>query len=476
MTENELFRDFIIISIPRTCRPLRYVVATLFAFCLFFLFGTAQAQVQSANGFDVLHYAAGVVPALQARTVRGNEQITVQATQNDVKVLRFDSGSLVIDAIRQGGEKLRFKKVGSRLDIQLPAVLDSGDRTTVEITYHEAPTHGMEFHPEVSEVYTIFATSQWLVCIDSPSERATLDLRVTLPAGFKAIGNGRLVSRSVLKNKKLVYHWRQDVPVSSFAYGFAAGKFNEVQTRQSGIRLRFLSHDLSAAQLRKVFHDTGDILKFFGSKAGIPYRGSYSQALVAKTIGQEYAGFAVLSEAYGKHVLKHPGGVFLIAHEAAHQWWGIGVTCRSWRDFWLNEGFANFMAAAYIKHRYGDKAYRQIIADWRQDVQDLRRLGKDHALVFKSWSHPTKFDRAVVYKKGAYVLYLLKSKLGGKAFWKGIRFYTHKYWGKSVAAKDFEKAMEKSTGRDLGTFFQKWVYGATLGAPVTTSTSIAEVF
>jgi len=136
------------------------------------------------------------------------------------------------------------------------------------------------------------------------------------------------------------------------------------------------------------------------------------------------------------------------------------VTCRSWSDFWLNEGFADFMAAAYIQHRFGDAAYQQIVEKWRERVQRLQDAGKDHALVYQAWNHPSKDDRAVVYKKGAYVLSLLRSELGDKAFWKGIQDYTREYRGKSVTTKDFETAMERSSGRNLNDFFQKWIDGS----------------
>lgn len=452
------------------CRHRCAVVTLLMLFSLV-LAGTVQAQEQTGSDFSVLHYVARIDPDLAAKTLRGDERITVQSAAMGVKNLSFDAGGLVIDEVWQGGQKLSFQKVGKRLDIDLPAALKFGERADIEIAYHGAPTFGLEFHPEVNEIYTIFSTSQWLVCLDSPGQRATLDLSVTLPAGFKAIGNGRLVSKSSLNSQQDIYHWQQNTPVPSFVYGFAAGKFNELDTRQSGVPLRFLSQDLSADQLRKVFQDTGDILQFFGSRAGVPYQGKYDEALVTETIGQEHASFALMSEAYGASTLQQQQGEDLIAHEAAHQWWGIMVTCRSWSDFWLNEGFADFMAAAYIQHRFGDTAYQQIVDGWHQRVQRLQDAGKDHSLVYQQWNHPTKDDRAVVYKKGAYVLSLLRLELGDKAFWKGIQDYTREYGGKSVTTKDFETAMEQSSGRNLNDFFQKWIDGpSSSSVPVAVAT------
>ena len=445
--------------------------AMLVLICLVWARTGYTEEPPTQREFRVLHYTARLDPNLSMKTLRGSETIRLVLLKADVRNLAFDAGDLVVDAVHQNGRKSSFEKVGKQLTIQLHGTYTRDQHIDIQLKYHGAPRFGLEFHPEVDQLYTIFSTSQWLVCLDAPDQRATLDLSVALPAGFNAIGNGRLVSKSRLSGKRALYHWRQDDPVPSFVYGFAAGRFNEANALANGVHLRFLSQDLQADQLRQVFADSGDMLKFFGNRAGIPYHGTYSQALVTRTIGQEMAGLAVMSEAYGSDVLEKPMDEDLIAHEMAHQWWGIGMTCRSWSDFWLNEGFATFMAAAYIQHRFGDEPYHAMVEHWQQSVARLASTGKDHALVFKQWVHPSRADRVVVYQKGAYVLYLLRAKLGEQAFWKGIQDYTHEFWGKSVTTADFKNAMERSSGQNLDGFFQQWVTGNT--SKVATPTAIA---
>ncbi|HEX8248006.1 MAG TPA: M1 family aminopeptidase, partial [Pyrinomonadaceae bacterium] len=77
---------------------------------------------------------------------------------------------------------------------------------------------------------------------------------------------------------------------------------------------------------------------------------------------------------------------------------------------------------------------------------------------FPDWNRPASEDRVLVYQKGAYVTHLLREEMGDAAFWKGLKDYTRKYWGKSVETVDFQKTMEKSSGKDLSAFFNKWVY------------------
>ena len=419
------------------------------------------AEPGAQQDFSVLNYTVRLDPNLSEKTLHGDETIRLVLLNANVRDIAFDAGDLVVDAVRHNGKKLSFEKVEKRLNIQLTGAYAKNQAIDLKITYHGAPRFGLEFHPEVDQLYTIFSASQWLVCLDAPDQRATLDLSVVLPAGFNAIGNGRLISRSRLSEKREVYHWRQGKPVPSFVYGFAAGKFHEADARANGVHLRLLSQDLQPDELQNVFADSGDMLKFFGKRSGIPYRGVYSQALVTRTIGQEMAGLALMSEAYGREVLEKSTDEDLIAHEIAHQWWGIGITCRSWSDFWLNEGFATFMAAAYIQHRSGDEKYLAKVEHWRQSVERLAAAGTDHPLVFEQWIQPSRDDRIVVYQKGAYILHLLRSKLGEAAFWNGIQDYTKEFWGKSVTTAEFKRAMERSSGQDLDEFFGRWVTGST---------------
>lgn len=420
----------------------------------------AQAALSQRN-IDVLHYAVEIQPDIAAKTIQGHVVVRFAATASALRSIELDNDGLTVDAVREAGAALSFTQHGKRVHIQLGRPARQGEQREIEIDYHGAPRFGLQLHPDRSQAYTIFSTSQWLVGIDAPDERASLELTVTLPAGFKAVGNGRQIGHRTRADGIEVYQWRQDVPVPAYTFGFAAGKFNEVIAAAGEVQLRFLSDALDEGELRKVFADTADMLRYFERRAGVPYPGkSYTQALVADTIGQELAGFSLLSESYGREVLADPHNESLIAHEAAHQWWGNMVTCARWNEFWLNEAFANFLAATYMEHRFGKVEYEKAVSRWRARHQKLKAEGKDKALVFPDWKKPTSDDRAVVYQKGAYVLHLLRAQLGEDIFWRGIRDYTRTHFGSSVTTRDFQTAMEQSAGKPLDTFFDAWVYSS----------------
>ena len=94
------------------------------------------------------------------------------------------------------------------------------------------------------------------------------------------------------------------------------------------------------------------------------------------------AGLSIVSEEYGRAVLADPSAIGLIAHELAHQWWGNMVTCQAWTEFWLNEGFATFMAAAYREHRFGRDVYVKDVASMKARYEQVRERGNDRALIF----------------------------------------------------------------------------------------------
>jgi len=421
--------------------------------------GQFAAAQTAGRSFDVVHYAAAIRPDVETGSVSGHVDIQLRFLSDGVAAIEFDRGELAIDDVRYQGQRLTFELTPRRVRVVLPAKARRDATGEISVSYHGKPQAGLQFVPDRRLVYTIFSTSQWLVCVDAPEDKATLDLEVTLPAGLLAAGPGTLVSERPGTDGTVVRRWQLTQSVSTYLFGFAAGRFTEVVAAHGKIALHYLGEGVSRDELNRIFRETPEMIEFFTGRAGLPLPAdAYTQVLVEKTAGQEAAGFSLLSDAYGQAVLKEPTGVSLIAHELAHQWWGNLVTCRQWTHFWLNEGFATFMAAAYDEHRFGADAYRQDIERARVRYEEVRRHGGDRSLVFPDWTRPSAADRTIVYQKGAYVLHLLREQMGDEAFWTGIKRYTTAHAGQSVTTDDLKRSMEASSGSNLGAFFEKWVY------------------
>lgn len=401
---------------------------------------------------DVLHYAATLEPDIDAKSVKGTVNIRF-VTESDA--VEFSCGDLVVESVQENGKPLQFSTSDRRLRVSLPK--RKGERE-IEVSYHGAPKRGIRFFPDRQQVYTIFSTSQWMVCIDDPADKATFTFKLILPAALTPIANGQLVSQRELPNKKRVSEWRQKNAIPTYIFGFAAGPFHVVKEKHQNVELQYFATNYSETEVRRIFRDTPDMLDFFEDRAGVKYADkTYSQVLAAGGVEQEMSSFTALKEAYGKDLLENQQDLWLAAHEFAHQWWGNMVTCRDWNHFWLNEGVATFMAAAYLEHRFGRAVYLREIETYKENYEQVRVARKDKPLVFPDWLNPTREDRTLVYDKGAYVLHLLREEMGEAAFWKGLRLFTQRYFGKSVVTSDFMSAMEEANGKSLKEFFQKWV-------------------
>jgi aminopeptidase N len=423
------------------------------------LFTSNHAYAAAENKIDVLNYSVTLEPDIAGKSIKGTVVIQFLIESNNLTHAEFDCGALTIDSVRLSGGPAQFAVRDHRLKVSLPSGLRAKEVREIEVEYHGKPTYGIRFFPDREQVYTIFSTSQWMVCVDDPADKATLTFRLILPPTLTPVANGKFVSQRDFASDKRVSEWRQENAIPSYIFGFAAGPFRVVKEKRGNVELRYLATNYSEPEVRRIFRDTPDMLNFFERRAGVKYADRmYTQVLAAGGVEQEMSSFTALKETYGKQLLDNEQDLWLAAHEFAHQWWGNMVTCRDWNHFWLNEGIANFMAAAYLEHRFGRAVYLREIERYRTSYEKVRAAGKDKSLVFPDWLRPTREDRTLVYDKGALVLHLLREEMGERAFWNGLRIFTRRHFGKSVVTSDFVRAMEEANGKSLQKFFAEWVY------------------
>jgi aminopeptidase N len=200
-------------------------------------------------------------------------------------------------------------------------------------------------------------------------------------------------------------------------------------------------------------------MAFLAERSGHAYPGdTYTQVFPHGGVEQEAVGMTLLPESYGAGLAQHPGDLWLLAHELAHQWYGIGIPARDWSDFWLSEGMATFLADAFLEKRFGKARYESEIANSRQIYDSLRTQGKDRPLFYTGWQTPQQAGGSLPYHKGAWVLSELRRQLTDEVFWRGLRAYTAAHWGNPVTSDDLKAAMQSAAGKDLTKFFEQWVY------------------
>ena len=149
----------------------------------------------------------------------------------------------------------------------------------------------------------------------------------------------------------------------------------------------------------------------------------------------------------------------VVAHEIAHQWFGDSVTESTWADLWLSEGFATYFAGLFIEKHEGEEAFREYMRDAaaRYFTYEKQRNAPIHDTETQDLM---KLLNPNNYEKGAWVLHMLRERIGDEAFFKGLRDYYNAHREANATTEDLRRALEKSSGKNLKEFFARWVYGA----------------
>jgi aminopeptidase N len=411
----------------------------------------------AADAIDVTRYNTRVELDVTGKSVRGDTELLFVRSSAPQATVRFPLNGLHVDAVRYDGKEVSFRVDDGVLTIPLPAeTASSTERVTM--AYHGSSGRGLVFDDRL--VYGTFFTCHWMVCSEEPGDKAAFGLEVIVPATYRVVASGQLVEERLDESGRLHSRWAEERPYSPYLYGFAAGELVEARLPAEDATLRVLGVKGSESEesLRLKFHDTPRMLRFLRDRAGVPLPdGEYTQVLVPGHQAQEKSSFSLIGTAYLDPILEDPMEDWVIVHELAHQWWGNLVTCRDWSHFWLNEGIATLMTAAYKEERWGRAAYERELALCRSRWDVAKGAQFDVPLAYAG-SYPSLGSRrAIQYSKGALFLNRLREELGDEAFWAGLRVFTRRHAGGTVTSADFQRAMQEAASRDLTPLFREWV-------------------
>jgi aminopeptidase N len=397
------------------------------------------AAAPAEDGYDILATTLALVPDIAARSLAG-VQTTALKAETDLTELVLDASALTVATVTLDGEPLTWRTTERALVLVLPRTVRAGETAELRFEYHGAPARGLVFDDDV--VYTSYFSCDWMLCaLDRPGDKFTLELAVAAPTGWQSLTSE--VARAY----------------PAYVQGFAAGIFTTVRERHGATEIVYASSHATASDLEAIFAETPRMLEFFEDVAGVPFpHGTYTQLLVRGAAAQEAAGFAVLGDDTVRSVLTQREDDWAIAHELAHQYWGNLVTCVDWSEFWLNEGLATFMTAAWKERRWGEAWYERELDGARTRWAAVRAAGWDRPLTSSGAYPDLRTRRAIQYSKGALFFVELRRLLGDDAFWRALRSYTVTHAGGTVESADLQRAFEAASGLDLSALFAEWVY------------------
>ena len=429
---------------------------------------------------DVRHIRLEVALDFVARRVDGVCALSLSVINTGPTRIELNAVEMTIHSvtIADGGE-LPHRYDGKVLSIEL------GERAEAEeleifIRYAAIPRRGLYFiEPEAAypdRPRQVWSQGQdednrhWFPCFDHPHEKSTSEVHVTVPANMTALSNGELVEETAGEgSKRFVY--RQDIAHSSYLITLVAGEFKTIEDRLEDVRIYYLVPPGRSDDGMRSFGNTPKMIKLFADKTGQPYPyGRYSQVTVAEFIfgGMENTSATTMTDITLHDARAHLdfSSEPLVAHELAHQWFGDLLTCRTWSEGWLNEGFATFMEIVWREESAGsDEADYDRLLDMEAYFDEAGGRYR-RPIVTNVFHEPIDiFDRHL-YEKGASVLHMLKHELGEARFWKAIRLYVARHAGGSVETRDLVRAIEEATGWNGDRFFQQWISSA--GHPTLT--------
>ena len=393
----------------------------------------------SADGYDLLETQLSIELNVAARSIAARQTTTLRA-DGGLRELRFDANELSVAIATLDGAPVAWRVEDRALVLALPRSLRSGETATLRFEYGGTPARGLVFDERV--VYSTYFTCDWMLCaLDRLADKFVLSVDAAVPAGWRSFG----------PEGPRAY--------SAYVHGFGAGTWTEVRERAGETELVFASTHASATELQSMFAETRRMLEFYREVAGIPFpHATYTQLLVRGAAAQEGAGFAILGDDVVRPVLADPRDDWAIAHELAHQYWGNLLTCADWSEFWLNEGLATFMAAAWKQQRWGEAQYQREIATATERWASAREAGWDRPLAFTGVYPDLRTRRAIQYSKGMLLFVELRRTLGEDLFWRGIRAYTNAHAGGVVVSADLQRAFEAEGAQGVGALFSEWVY------------------
>ena len=407
------------------------------------------------------------------RTLKGTATHRLAPLARALKRLPLNLEELTVDSVTMDGRELDFEHQGGVLDIRFKPAVAVGREVEVSIRYHGSPRTGLNFtgpdqdYPDRphqawtqgQDEYSRF----WFPNHDFPNQRQTTEVIAEVPAEYETVSNGRLVSVEK-RGKWRRWHWLQEVPHVSYLVTLVVGKFERwEEAGPGGVPLQYYVPPGRVADGHRAFDETPEMVRILSELAGTPYPYSKYASVVVQDFtwgGMENTSATtyiddILPSARAKP--DYDTGR-LVSHELAHQWFGDLLTCREWAHGWLNEGFATYAWPHYAEKAYGmDEAQRLHLehADlYFAEDREYRR-----PIVARSYTEPFELFDTHLYEKGAWVLWMLRTLLSEDLFTAGVHEYVRRNATGLVVTEDLVRAMEDTSGRSLGWFFDQWIYG-----------------
>ena len=385
----------------------------------------------------------------------------------------------------KGNTDLKYVYENDSIKIDLDKTYTANDKYTIFIDYKSKPNDlksggsnaissdkGLYFiNPKGEEknkmpqIWTQGETqsnSAWFPTIDSPNEKFTDEIYITVEDKYTTLSNGLLLKQTKNADGTRTDYWKMDMPHSAYLVMMGIGEFKKVtDTPWNGKEVSYYVEKEYEPYAKSIFGLTGEMIDFYSKRLGVPY----AWPKYAQIVARDYVSGAMENTSATLHgefvyqndreLLDGSRGEDVISHELFHQWFGDLVTAESWSNLPLNESFATYGEYLWQEFKHGVDAADAHSYGSRQGYI-MSSSQKDPSIIrFEYESREDMFD-AISYNKGGQVLHMLRKQVGDDAFFASLKLYLDKNRFKNAEIHDLRLAFEEVTGQDLNWFFNQW--------------------
>ncbi len=419
----------------------------------------SKHNTHTQRAIDVLHYQIKIDLFPQEKKIIGD--VTVKFILNDKKVGKIDLNfydNLQINSLEFNSAKAKFERSEKILSVIRPDQIS--DTNQIRIIYEGTPkslgfgSFNFSRRENHSFVYTmnepVFA-STWLPCVDIPDDKALIDIFISNDSSLVSLSNGKLIEVQA-NGARRTYHWKTIYPIATYLIAIYSGQYRSFSQKyfssaKDSVDLIYYAFPENVEKAKADFSDHPKYLKVFEEIFG-PYPFAKEKYSVAEFLWQYGAMEHQTLTGIGSNFIT--GKKFfsdMLIHELAHHWWGNAVSPKTWKDIWLNEGFATYSEALYWEKQSGFSALQTTLRA-KFGMFEGNTLYNPGNLLFGS----------LIYDKGAWVLHMLRKEVGDKNFFNILKDYYSQYKYSSASTNDFKNVCARISKTNLNAFFDQWVY------------------
>lgn len=434
---------------------------------------------ERSDTIDVLNYNITLdVTDFQGQTIKGICEITFTPKMNNVNHILLDLLQLEVDSVYFQGESIDFTYDGVMVDALLGSNLNVGDTESVTIYYQGHPDAdsnnggfgGFAFDQGIAYNLGIGLNSNpynngktWFPCFDTFVEWATYDLNIITSDGKKAYCIGTFLEESVITGDTIMRSYSMTQPLPTYLVGVAVGNYIVTNQTHSGaygdIPVQLIARQTQVSDMVNEFQQLGNSIDAFEAWFG-PYNWERVGFIVTIAGAMEHC----TSIAYPQFTFGNPNYPIesqnrLMAHELAHHWWGNVLTLSSPSNMWIKEGNAEYSAHLFTEYAFGRDYFLDVVIRNHKNVMENAHTDEEDGDYLPLSGIPFEHTYGMTtYNKGAVTMHTLRGYLGDTLFSSGMTHLLETFQYQSINAEQFRDELSASTGVDLTSFFEDWIF------------------